>query len=57
MIWVHDYQLMLLPRLLKKDEPSLRIGFFLHTPFPSSRHLPLSPRPRGAVGRDCSGRT
>jgi trehalose 6-phosphate synthase/phosphatase len=36
LIWVHDYQLMLLPRLLKHARPSLRIGFFLHTPFPSS---------------------
>ena len=34
-IWVHDYQLMLLPRLLWQARPSLRIGFFLHTPFPS----------------------
>ena len=36
LVWVHDYQLMLLPRLLKRARPSLRIGFFLHTPFPSS---------------------
>jgi trehalose 6-phosphate synthase/phosphatase len=36
LIWVHDYQLMLLPQLLKQARPELRIGFFLHTPFPSS---------------------
>ena len=35
LIWIHDYHLMLLPRLLKKKNPRLRVGFFLHTPFPS----------------------
>jgi trehalose 6-phosphate synthase/phosphatase len=33
-IWVHDYQLMLLPRLLRERLPEARIGFFLHIPFP-----------------------
>ncbi|MFA7423039.1 MAG: bifunctional alpha,alpha-trehalose-phosphate synthase (UDP-forming)/trehalose-phosphatase [Acholeplasmataceae bacterium] len=36
MIWVHDYQLMLLPELIKNDFPTAKIGFFLHIPFPSS---------------------
>jgi trehalose 6-phosphate synthase/phosphatase len=35
LVWVHDYQLMLLPGMLKKARPSLRVAFFLHTPFPS----------------------
>ncbi len=35
-IWVHDYQLMLLPEMIKADFPSVKIGFFLHIPFPSS---------------------
>ena len=35
LIWVHDYQLMLLPQLLKKRFPNSPIGFFLHIPFPS----------------------
>lgn len=35
-IWVHDYQLMLLPELIKQDFPSAKVGFFLHIPFPSS---------------------
>lgn len=42
-VWIHDYQLMLLPAMLRKAFPELRIGFFLHTPFPSSevfRSLP-----------------
>ncbi|HQZ40361.1 MAG TPA: bifunctional alpha,alpha-trehalose-phosphate synthase (UDP-forming)/trehalose-phosphatase [Vicinamibacterales bacterium] len=35
-IWVHDYQLMLVPSLLRERLPEARIGFFLHIPFPSS---------------------
>src|SRR5258708_36922485 len=31
---VHDYQLMLLPRLLRSNKPEATIGFFLHIPFP-----------------------
>ena len=34
-VWVHDYHLMLLPRLLKANRPHLSVGFFLHIPFPS----------------------
>lgn len=34
-IWVHDYHLMLVPKLLRERLPEARIGFFLHTPFPS----------------------
>jgi len=34
-VWVHDYQLMLVPQMLRSLRPDLRIGFFLHTPFPS----------------------
>ncbi|MCC7350794.1 MAG: bifunctional alpha,alpha-trehalose-phosphate synthase (UDP-forming)/trehalose-phosphatase [Phycisphaerales bacterium] len=35
LVWVHDYQLMLLPRMLRERMPNLRVGFFWHTPFPS----------------------
>jgi len=35
LIWVHDYHLMLVPQLLRERLPEARIGFFLHTPFPS----------------------
>ena len=35
-IWIHDYQLMLLPGMLRERLPDARIGFFLHIPFPSS---------------------
>lgn len=34
-IWVHDYQLMLLPQILRKKNNDLTIGYFLHIPFPS----------------------
>jgi len=35
LIWIHDYQLFLLPGLLRDRLPGARIGFFLHVPFPS----------------------
>lgn len=44
LIWVQDYHLMLLPSLLRKRIRDVTIGFFLHTPFPSSevyRILPM----------------
>ncbi|MEM6515801.1 MAG: bifunctional alpha,alpha-trehalose-phosphate synthase (UDP-forming)/trehalose-phosphatase [Bacteroidota bacterium] len=34
-VWVHDYQLLLLPKLIKDQKPNTTIGFFLHIPFPS----------------------
>lgn len=34
-IWVHDYQLMLVPQMVRKERPDISIGFFLHIPFPS----------------------
>lgn len=43
-VWIHDYQLMLLPQLLREACPAARIGFFLHTPFPSSAVFRLLPR-------------
>lgn len=42
-VWVQDYQLMLLPRLLRERFPDLAIGFFLHIPFPSSEVFQLLP--------------
>lgn len=33
-IWVHDYQLLLMPGLLRLERPKDNIGFFLHIPFP-----------------------
>jgi trehalose 6-phosphate synthase/phosphatase len=42
-VWVHDYHLMLLPRLLKARQPQLSVGFFLHIPFPSFEVFRLLP--------------
>lgn len=33
-VWVQDYQLLLVPQLLRALRPDLKIGFFLHIPFP-----------------------
>jgi trehalose 6-phosphate synthase/phosphatase len=59
LIWVHDYQLLLLPELLRRRLPGARIGFFLHIPFPSEelfRTLPERDRLlRGLLGADLVG--
>ncbi len=34
-VWVHDYHLQLLPKMIKDARPDIQIGFFLHIPFPS----------------------
>lgn len=44
LIWIHDYHLFMLAKYLKEKNKHLRIGFFLHIPFPSSevfRQLPV----------------
>eukprot|EP00834_Sanchytrium_tribonematis_P005469 NODE_332_length_9388_cov_1.370008.p2 type:complete len:651 gc:universal NODE_332_length_9388_cov_1.370008:3132-5084(+) len=43
MIWVQDYHLMLLPEMLRRHNPYCHIGFFLHTPFPSSEVYRILP--------------
>ena len=42
-IWVHDYQLMLLPQLLREKFRDMEIGFFLHIPWPSFELFRLLP--------------
>ncbi len=42
-VWVHDYQLMLLPQLIKESFPEVQVGFFLHIPFPSYEIFRLLP--------------
>ncbi|MFW6224118.1 MAG: bifunctional alpha,alpha-trehalose-phosphate synthase (UDP-forming)/trehalose-phosphatase, partial [Bacteroidota bacterium] len=34
-VWIHDYQLLLLPKIIRDRHPDVNIGFFLHIPFPS----------------------
>jgi trehalose 6-phosphate synthase/phosphatase len=36
-VWVHDYQLTLVPEMLRSERSDLNIGFFLHIPFPGSK--------------------
>jgi trehalose 6-phosphate synthase/phosphatase len=43
LIWIHDYQLSLVPQLLRRLVPEARIGFFLHIPFPSSEVFRILP--------------
>ncbi|HEU4365270.1 MAG TPA: bifunctional alpha,alpha-trehalose-phosphate synthase (UDP-forming)/trehalose-phosphatase [Candidatus Krumholzibacteria bacterium] len=58
-VWVHDFHLFLLPQLLRAARPGLRIGFFLHIPFPSSEIYRLLPVRRelltGILGSDLIG--
>lgn len=58
-IWVHDYQLLLLPSLLRQRLPEARIGFFLHIPFPSAEVFRILPWRRellnGMLGADLVG--
>ncbi len=58
-VWVHDYQLMLVPNLLRDRGVDSGIGFFLHIPFPSPdayRTLPVREEIlRGMLGADLVG--
>ena len=55
-VWVHDYHLMLLPQMLRRELPDAAIGFFLHVPFPSAEIFPILPRReellQGLLGAD-----
>jgi len=42
-LWIHDYHLMLLPRMIKEKVPGVSIGLFLHVPFPSFEIFRLLP--------------
>lgn len=42
-LWVHDYHLMLVPRMVREALPEIPIGFFLHIPFPSYEIFRLLP--------------
>jgi trehalose 6-phosphate synthase/phosphatase len=59
LVWVHDYQLLLVPSLLRDRLPKARIGFFLHIPFPSSEVLRTLPYReellQGMLGADLIG--
>ena len=42
-VWIHDYQLLLLPSLIRARHSNISIGFFLHIPFPSFEIFRLIP--------------
>ncbi|MDA7777953.1 bifunctional alpha,alpha-trehalose-phosphate synthase (UDP-forming)/trehalose-phosphatase [Flavobacteriaceae bacterium] len=58
-VWIHDYQLMLCPQMIKDVKPEVTIGFFLHIPFPSFEIFRIFPeRERllnGLLGADVIG--
>jgi len=58
-IWIHDYHLMLLPKLVRERLPKAVVGFFLHIPFPSFEIFRLLPWRRqildGLLGADLVG--
>ncbi|MGH1504704.1 MAG: alpha,alpha-trehalose-phosphate synthase (UDP-forming) [Acidimicrobiales bacterium] len=58
-VWIHDYQLHLVPGMLRELRPDLRIGFFIHIPFPPSElfsQLPWRNRlAAGLLGADLVG--
>jgi len=58
-VWVQDYQLQLVPAMLRAQRPDLRIGFFLHIPFPPVELFQQLPWRRqileGLLGADLVG--
>lgn len=58
-VWVHDYQMQLVPAMLRDLRPDLRIGFFLHIPFPPVELFSQLPWRRqlleGLLGADVVG--
>jgi trehalose 6-phosphate synthase len=58
-VWVHDYQLQLVPRMLREQRADVRIGFFNHIPFPGYEIFAQLPWRRqvvqGLLGADLIG--
>jgi len=58
-VWVQDYQMQLVPRMLRELRPDLRIGFYLHIPFPPTELFQQLPWRRqvleGLLGADLVG--
>jgi trehalose 6-phosphate synthase len=59
LVWVHDYQMQLVPQMLRQLRPDLRIGFYLHIPFPPAELFQQLPWRRqlleGLLGADLVG--
>jgi len=58
-VWIHDYHLQLVPALLREARPDLKVGFFLHIPFPPEELFGRLPWRRqileGILGADVVG--
>ncbi len=59
MVWVQDYQLMLLPKMIRTEKPDTNIGYFHHIPFPSYELFRVLPEREavleGLLGADLIG--
>jgi trehalose 6-phosphate synthase/phosphatase len=61
LVWIHDFQLMLLPDMVRKAQPKATIGYFFHIPFPNYEIIKLLPRTwrqqliEGVLGADLVG--
>lgn len=61
LVWIHDFQLMLLPELVRQAHPDATIGYFFHIPFPTFEIIKLLPRSwrqlllQGLLGADVIG--
>ena len=58
-VWIHDYQLLLLPQMIREKYPELSIGYFNHIPFPSYEMFRMLPWRKellnGLLGADLVG--
>ncbi len=58
-VWIHDYHLLLVPRLIREQKPGISIGLFCHVPFPSYELFRLLPWRQeiieGMLGADLIG--
>ncbi len=61
LVWIHDFQLMLLPDMVRQAVPDATIGYFFHIPFPTYEIVKLLPRAwrqlliKGILGADVIG--
>ncbi|GAB3717869.1 bifunctional alpha,alpha-trehalose-phosphate synthase (UDP-forming)/trehalose-phosphatase [Spirosoma flavus] len=61
LVWIHDFQLMLLPDMVRQAVPDATIGYFFHIPFPTYEIVKLLPRTwrhmliKGIIGADVVG--
>ena len=59
LVWIHDYQLMLVPGMLRAAQAGITVGFFLHVPFPSAEVFRILPQREeiltGLLGSDLVG--